>query len=238
MPTIQRRSSMIIAIHQPNYIPWCGYFHKMMSCDLFVILDDVIFSKRAITNKNKIKTPHGTKLLNIPLSNKKGLIKNITILEDQKWAKEHWSIIHRNYARAPCWKQYQYFFEPIFESPGEKLADFNLRLIEVIRTILEIQTPIIRSSELQGITGAKDDKIISICQALQANVYLSGTGARVYNDENKFKDSQIQLVYQEFEHPSYPQLWGDFIPNLSVLDLLFNCGPKSKELLKKQVIYE
>lgn len=229
---------MIISVHQPNYLPWCGYFHKMMSCDLFVILDDVTFSKRAITNKNKIKTPHGTKSLSIPLSNKKGAINDITTLEDKTWAKEHWSIIHRNYARAPFWNHYQHFFEPIFEKPDEKLAEFNWRLIEIIRTILEIKTPIIRSSELHGIIGSKDDKIISICQALQAKVYLSGAGAKAYNDENKFKNNQIQLVYQEFVHPSYPQLWGNFIPDLSVIDLLFNCGPKSKELFTKQVIYE
>ncbi|MGM9928068.1 MAG: WbqC family protein [Bacillus sp. (in: firmicutes)] len=229
---------MIIAIHQPNYIPWCGYFHKMMSCDLFVILDDVTFSKTAITNKNTIKTSTGPILLSVPLSNKKGLIKDVTIFEEQHWAKKHWISLQRNYARAPFWKQYEPLFEPIFENPDEKLADFNLRLIEVIRTILEINTPIIRSSEIQETTGLKGDKIISICKALQATIYLSGTGAKTYNDEKQFENNQIQLVYQQFKHPAYPQLWGDFIPNLSILDLLFNCGPKSKELLPKQVIYE
>jgi len=229
---------MIIAIHQPNYIPWCGYFHKMMSSDLFVILDDVTFSKTAITNKNKIKTSTGPGLLSVPLSNKKGLIKDVTIFKEEKWAKKHWISLQRNYARAPFWKQYQHLFLPIFENPDDKLADFNLRLIEVIRTLLEIDTPIIRSSEIQGASGLKGDKIINICKALQAPIYLSGTGAKAYNDEKQFEENQIRLVYQEFKHPSYPQLWGDFIPNLSVLDLLFNCGPKSKELLTKQVIHE
>ncbi|MFK2826126.1 WbqC family protein [Bacillus sp. B190/17] len=227
---------MIIAIHQPNYIPWCGYFHKMLSCDLFVILDDVTFSKTAITNKNQIKSPDGSRLLSVPLSNKEGLIKDVTIFNDGKWPNKHWGSLQRNYARAPFWKQYQHLFAPIFENPDETLADFNLRLIDVIRTILEIKTPIIRSSEILGTTGLKGDKIISICKTLQAAVYLSGTGAKSYNDESEFARNQIRLVYQEFDPPCYPQLWGDFIPNLSVIDLLFNCGPKSKDFLPKQVI--
>jgi hypothetical protein len=229
---------MIIAIHQPNYLPWCGYFHKMLSCDLFVILDDVTYSKTAGTNKNKIKSPEGTRLLSVPIAHKKGLIKDVTTFSEDKWPQKHWGSIQRCYARAPFWKQNQHLLLPIFENPDEKLADLNLRLIEVIRTLLEIKTPIIRSSEIQGTTGQKGDKIISICKALQATVYLSGTGAKAYNDEKEFKKNNIRLVYQKFDHPIYPQLWGDFLPNLSVIDLLFNCGPKSKDFLPKQVIYE
>jgi hypothetical protein len=229
---------MIIAIHQPNYIPWCGYFHKMLSSDLFVILDDVVLSKTAITNKNKIKSPDGPRLLSVPLANKNGQIKDVKTFDDGKWPQKHWGSIQRSYARAPFWKEYQQLFFPIFENPDEKLADFNLRLIDVVRTELKIKTPIIRSSEIQGATGHKEEKIINICKALNASVYLSGTGAKTYNDEKGFEKNQIRLIYQKYEPPVYQQLWGDFIPNLSAIDLLFNCGPKSKELIPKQVIYE
>ncbi|MFC0273158.1 WbqC family protein [Metabacillus herbersteinensis] len=229
---------MIIAIHQPNYLPWCGYFHKMLSCDLFVILDDVTYSKTAITNKNKIKSPDGPRLLTVPIGQKKGLIKDVTIFDDSKWTQKHWGSIQRCYARAPFWKQYEQFFLPVYQNPDEKLVDFNLRLIEVVRILLEIKTPIIRSSEIEGTAGIKGDKIISICKALQATTYLSGTGAISYNDENEFKRNQIRLEYQKFDHLEYPQLWGDFISHMSIIDLLFNCGPKSKEFLPKQVIYE
>ncbi|WP_160724017.1 WbqC family protein [Bacillus sp. USDA818B3_A] len=229
---------MIISIHQPNYIPWSGYFHKMLSSDLFVILDDVDLSRRAITNKNKIKSPDGPRLLSVPLTNKSGKIKDMTTFDDSKWPQKHWGSIQRSYARAPFWKQYQQLFLPIYENSSKKLADFNLQLIEVIRTVLEIKTPIIRSSELEGIPGQKGEKIVNICKALNATVYLSGTGAKTYNDEKEFEKNQIRLVYQEFVPPVYPQLWGEFIPNLSVIDLLFNCGPKSKEFIPKQVIYE
>ncbi|MDR4947833.1 WbqC family protein [Neobacillus cucumis] len=229
---------MIISIHQPNYIPWSGYFHKMLSSDLFVILDDVDLSRRAITNKNKIKSPDGPRLLSVPLANKSGKIKDVTTFDDDNWPQKHWGSIQRSYARAPFWKQYQHLFWPIYENPNKKLADLNLQLIEIIRTVLEIKTPIIRSSEIEVITGHKGEKIINICKALNATVYLSGTGAKTYNDEKEFEKNQIRLVYQEFEPPVYPQLWGEFIPNLSVIDLLFNCGPKSKEFIPKQVIYE
>ncbi|OIK10936.1 hypothetical protein BIV60_19380 [Bacillus sp. MUM 116] len=227
---------MIIAIHQPNYLPWCGYFHKMLSCDLFVILDDVGFSKRAITNKNKIKSPDGPRVLSVPLENKNGQIKDVTTLNDGNWPQKHWGSIQRSYTRASFWKLYQHLFRPIYENPDEKLADLNIRLIEVIRTELGITTPIIRSSEIQGVTGHKGEKIINICKALSATVYLSGIGAKTYNDEKEFEKNQIHLVYQEFEPPVYQQLWGDFIPNLSAIDLLFNCGPKSKDFIPKQVI--
>ena len=209
----------------------------MLSCDLFVILDDVVLSKTAITNKNKIKSPDGPRLLSVPFTNKNVQIKDVTTFDDGKWPQKHWGSIQRSYARAPFWKHYQQLFLPIFENPDEKLADLNLRLIEVIRTGLGIKTQIIRSSEIQGATGLKGEKIINICKALNASVYLSGTGAKTYNDEMGFEKNQIHLVYQEFEPPVYPQLWGDFIPNLSAIDLLFNCGPKSKELIPKQVIY-
>lgn len=210
----------------------------MLSCDLFVILDDIVLSKTAITNKNKIKSPEGSRLLTVPLGNKNCQIKDVTTFDDGKWPQKHWGSIQRSYARAPYWKHYQKLFLPIFQNPDEKLADFNLRLIDVIRTELDIKTPIIRSSEIQGATGHKGEKIINICKALNASDYLSGTGAKTYNDEKEFEKNQIRLLYQEFESPVYPQLWGDFIPNLSAIDLLFNCGPQSKELLPKQVIYE
>ncbi|PFN79487.1 hypothetical protein COJ85_30775 [Bacillus sp. AFS076308] len=229
---------MIIAIHQPNYLPWCGYFHKMLSCDLFVILDDVPFSKTAITHRNKIKSPDGPRLLTIPLAHKNGLINEVTISSDSKWAQNHWTTIQRNYARAPFWKEFKDLFLPIYENPDEKLALFNLRIIEVMRTILEINTPIILSSEIPDSTGHKGEKIINLCKSLHATIYLSGTGAKVYNDEKEFERNQISLVYQKFDHPQYTQLWGDFSPNLSAIDLLFNCGPKSKELIQKQVIHE
>lgn len=228
---------MIITSHQPNYLPWLGYFHKMMSCDLFVILDDVLLSRREITNKNKIKGPEGARLLSVPLRrNKSFLIKDATIHDDLDWCKRHWGSLQTCYGHSPYWNHYKHLFYPVYENPEEKLAELNLRLINIVREILEIKVPIIRSSEIPGIEGKKGDRIISLCKQCQADIFLSGNGARAYNDESKFAKNNIQLVYQQFNHPVYPQLWGEFISNLSAVDLIFNCGPNSKDYLTKQVI--
>lgn len=227
---------MIISGHQPNYLPWLGYFHKMMSCDLFVILDDVLLSRGEITNKNKIKSPEGDRLLPVPVNRKKSLIKDATIDNGIPWYLCHWGSLQTCYARSPYWRKYKDLFSPIYEKPGGNLADLNLRLIHVVREILEIKTPMTRASEITGIEGNKGDRIISICKQCKADIYLSGNGARAYNDEEAFVRNNVRLVYQKFTSPVYPQLWGDFIPNLSAVDLIFNCGPHSKDYLSKQVI--
>ncbi|TWH46542.1 WbqC family protein [Sporomusa sp. KB1] len=227
---------MIISGHQPNYLPWLGYFHKMMSCDLFVILDDVLISRREVTKKNKIKGPEGERLLSVQISRKKGLIKDTVIQNDFPWYSNHWGSLETCYARSPYWQKYKNLFSPIYKNPGELLIDLNLRLIQVIREILEINTPMIRSSEIPGIEGTKGERILSLCKQCKADIYLSGNGARTYNDEAAFARNNIRLVYQEFEHPVYSQVWGDFISNLSAVDLIFNCGPNSKDYLTKQVI--
>lgn len=228
---------MIVAVHQPNYLPWLGYFHKMISCDLFVILDDVLHSRVAVTNKNKIKGPEGARLLIVPLAKKRVPINEVTIYNESLWYKKHWDSLQTCYARASYWREYKNYFLPIYENPGEKLADLNLRLIQVIRELLNIQTPMVRSSQIRGIVGKKGTKIVNICKYFGADICLSGIGARTYNDEKEFEENNLRLVYQEFEHPVYTQLWGGFTPNLSVVDLLFNCGPYSKSYLSKQVIY-
>ena len=229
---------MIISGHQPNYLPWLGYFHKMMSCDLFIILDDVNYSRSEITNKNKIKGPEGARLLTVPRNRnlKPCLIKDVTVAKDNNWHQNHWHSLRTCYTRSPYWQEYKNLLLPIYTNPGENLAQLNLRLIDIIREVLEIKTPLVLSSEISGIKGNKGTRIMNICKYFNADIYLSGTGARAYNDEMDFERNNIRLVYQEFEHPVYPQLWGNFIPGLSAVDLIFNCGPQSKDYLTKQVV--
>jgi len=227
---------LIISGHQPNYLPWLGYFQKMMSCDLFVILDDVLHSRGAITNKNKIKGPEGARLLSVPLAQKKVLIKDVTIKNESNWHLSHWGSLQSCYARAPYWKEYEDLFLPVYENPVTKLSELNLKIIQIIRELLNIKTPMVKVSEFPGIEGKKGTKIVNICKFFGGDICLSGIGARSYNDEDEFERNQLRLVYQDFEHPVYPQQWGEFIPNMSALDLLFNCGPESKDYLSRQVI--
>lgn len=220
-----------VAIHQPNFLPWIGYFYKMANCDVFVILDDAKHSKSSPTNKNKIKTPNGIKTLSVPLSKKEVAIKEVTIFNDGQWNKQHWRIIYDSYRKAPYFEEYSPIFEKIYNAKWDYLCELNIEIIKIVKQILKIKSQIIISSELQVNLGSKSERNMNICKFLGGDVYLSGTGARKYNDEDAFLKAGIKLEYTDFKHPIYPQLWGDFVPNLSVVDLLFNCGAESKKIL-------
>lgn len=226
---------MIVGIHQPNYLPWIGYFHKMVSCDVFVILDDVLCSNKA-ERRNIIKGSNGIVSLSLPIINKKSLIKDIEINNELNWKHRHMSSLKGCYVKSDYWDEIIPSLFSIYQQSNSKLIDLNLDVIELLRHQLGIKTPMLRSSELSGINGNKDQKIISICKTLGADVYLSGIGAKAYMDLEAYKTNNIKVVYQEFEHPVYPQRWGEFIPNLSAIDLLLNCGPSAKNYLTKQLI--
>lgn len=226
---------MIVAIHQPNYLPWIGFFHKMISSDIFVILDDVVCSNKA-ERRNVVKGSTGIINLSIPLLNKKGLIKDVKVNNQINWKQQHFATLQTCYAKTDYWKTNSPLFYEIYQKAGPNLVDLNLMFIHLFRNLLDIQTPIIKSSEISGISGAKNTKIISICKALGGEVFLSGTGAKSYLDEEAFRKNNLKVVYQKFEHPVYPQVWGDFNPNLSVVDLLCNCGPNAKQYITKQII--
>lgn len=224
--------SRIIAIHQPNYLPWIGYFHKMLRCDIFVYADDVLLSSTSVTHRNKIKCANGPLLLSVPLAKKKVLIKDVLISNKEKWAQKHFQSIQHCYARTRYWPLYKDRFKEIYAQRWDKLIDLNLALIALIREILEIDTMTILSSQLPNLQGRKSERILDICRKLDGDIYLSGQGAKVYNDEQAFKDHHIQLKYQQFKHPVYPQKWGAFVEKLSIIDLIFNCGPASREILE------
>lgn len=226
---------MIVGIHQPNYLPWIGYFHKMLSCDVFVILDDVLCSQKN-ERRSFIKGANGVIPLSLPLKNKKAIIKDIQLSNKGNWEHRHFYSLQGSYVKTDYWEKISPSFYEIYKNACPKLIDFNMELIHLIRHYLDIQTPIIRSSEISGIAGEKNTKLISLCKALGADIYLSGEGAKLYMDSDAFQNSNIQVVYQNFDHPVYPQRWGTFIPNLSIIDLLFNCGSNAKQYISKQII--
>ena len=134
------------------------------------------------------------------------------------------------------WNELSPHFFEIYNQSTSKLVDLNLALIHFIRDYLDVKTPIIRSSELSGVEGYKDEKIISICKSLGAETYLSGIGVKSYTIDEVYQYNHIKVVFQQFDHPIYPQRWGKFVPNLSIVDLLFNCGPNAKKYITKQII--
>jgi hypothetical protein len=225
-----------VAIHQPNYIPWPGYFHKLAAADVFVYLDAVQYPRgQSFAPRNRIKTPNGVTFLTIPVSVPKGSEGKASYLEvelaDDKWRRKHLATVEQSYGRAPHFDEVFPLYERELEA-GETFVPLNIGLIEAFASYLGIETRRVRLSELLPSFGQKTELILDVCRALDGDAYLSGTGGgRDYTDEALLKENGIELRYDEFEYPEYPQLWGDFEPNLSVLDVLLNCGPGSRELV-------
>jgi len=225
---------MIVAIHQPNYIPWQGFFYKMIKCDIFVFLDNVQYSKNNIINRNKIKTHNGEMWLTVPVLTKdscRQLISDVKINNTFDWRRKHWNSIRQNYAKTSFFKEYSPYLNNIYSKQWDKLIDLNKTLIKFIADCLEIRKEFVDASSL-NVSGKSTDLLVDICKKLDGDVYLSGESGKKYMDEEKFKEIGIKVEYTDFTQPEYNQLYGDFIPNLSVLDILFNCGKESRKILE------
>lgn len=217
---------MIVGIHQPNFCPWLGYFAKILRCDLFVLLDNAQFVKNGWTNRVRIKTPRGAQWLTVPVLTKGRFgqrIAEVAINDRVKWRKKVIKSLEANYARADYFKTH---FPEIAEAISEaspNLCELNVTLIEKITRVLDLDVRFVRGTSLQS-TGQKTDLLISIVKAVGGSTYLSGDGAAGYLEEDKFRSTGIRFERNNFHHPVYPQLWGDFVPGLSILDALFNLG--------------
>ena len=228
---------MIVSIHQPNYLPWLGFFDKIKRSDLFVIFDDVQFprGKKHFGHRNQIKTPNGTKWLSVPIKNKSDMVSfNDTIINyDIDWHQEHLRLMELNYKDSPYFNDYYQDLEYIIEGEYESLTELSTDLIRYFMSKLNIRTTIARSSELSSEYQKGSDKIFSILENVNATDYLtgSGPGSQRYIDEEEFKKREISLHWQNYECKEYNQLFGDFIPYLSVVDLLFNHGEKAGEVI-------
>ena len=215
---------MIVAIHQPNFIPWIGYFYKIFKADTFVLLDNVQYSKNSFINRNKIKTPRGDQWLTIPVLHRGNfgqLINEVEILNPVKSLSKIKSSIKANYGRAVNFNKIYSFIEPLLYEQT-KLIELNELIIRAVVEYLGISTEIINASVLEGIEGTATYRLVNICKKLDADVYLAGFGSVNYQDNKKFETENIKCKMYNFVHPVYPQLWNYFVPNMSILDLLFN----------------
>lgn len=223
-----------VAIHQPNYLPWSGYFHKMYNCDDFVFLDNVAFTKNSVQNRNMIKSASGKIWLTVPVLQKGNygqMTNDVRINNAISWRKKHWNSIYMNYHASKFFSRYAEFFENIYSRDWEKLSAICLEIFNFLKGELEICADFHLSSEL-ACEGSGTEHLINICKKLSASVYLSGIGGKKYLEEASFESSGIELKYQSFTHPSYSQLFGEFIPNLSIIDLLFNEGKEAIGIIK------
>jgi hypothetical protein len=212
-----------VAIHQPNYIPWAGYFSKMSQCDAFVFLDDAQFTKNGFINRNRIKTPHDVKWLTVPVHAKLGKAINETNCANQIWPKKHLKTLKSAYGRSSYYDEIITWFKEILSEASENIAEVNMRILKEIGTKMRFSCRFYRSSNLQ-VPGKGDDRLINIIRKIGGNEYVSGYGGDNYQNTEKFSACGIRLKYYYFEHPIYEQLWGPFIRGLSIIDMLFNCG--------------
>jgi len=213
----------MIAIHQPNYLPWLGFFDKACKAQTFVLLDSVAYTRGGVGNRNRIKTSRGWEWITVPVHHPLGAtIKDIQTV-DSGWERTHWKTLLFNYSRAPHFKDLAPEFDQIYQRRWCRLSDINETLIRLIMEYLDLRPRIYRSSDL-GVEGKSSELLVNICKAIGDKEYLSGTGARGYLDLSAFERERITVRFQQFSSPKYPQLFGDFTPNLSAIDYLFNCG--------------
>lgn len=217
------------------------FFAKVLACDKFILVDHVQFVKKEWQNRNKIKTENGPKWLTVPVLVKGKFEQNINEVEinnNEKWQREHWGAIEFNYVKAPYFKDYKDFFEGVYKKKWNKLLDLNRSIIEFILDKLGIKKKIILSSSL-NLTCKSTDLLIEMCKKMNGDTYLSGHQAMDYVDLEKFKKNNLKHVFMEFNYPTYEQQFGDFLPNLSIIDALFNIGIKeTRELLENNIEFE
>lgn len=223
---------MIAAIHQPQYLPWLPYCAKASSCDVFVYLDTVQFQKNGVQNRNRIKTAQGAQWLTVPVNARLDQRIRETLIADQRWPKKHIASIQQNYARAPFLALFNEGLRPILEQPRANLAELNIATTEWLFGCLGIESKRMRASELDA-TAARDDMVISLCKEVGATIYLSGQGAKSYQDKDKFRAQGIELRYHEYHNEPYRQCHSEagFVSGISALDLILNVGPQAREVM-------
>ncbi len=221
-----------VAILQSNYIPWKGYFDLIGSVDEFIFYDQVQYTKNDWRNRNKIKTPQGLTWITVPTGI--DLSRKISEVEiDDKWQLKHWRTLSLNYTRAPYFKEIAKWLEPLYlDSKYSHLSQMNQIFIREICKYLGIETRLVNSSMYDS-HGDRVERLLNICKLANADEYVSGPAAQSYIDPTLFETNAIILNWFDYGgYKEYNQLWGDFHHGVSILDLLFNCGSKSRNFMK------
>ena len=231
---------MLVAIHQPHYLPWLGYLHRMAQADLFIVLDHVQFERRNYQNRSQIRVDGEALWLTVPVvqrSQKERIVEKLIDNGDPRpWGPIHFSTLRHAYRKAEHFGSYAGALRKILEARWERLAELDRAMLDLLCDAFEIRTPVVRSSEL-GVDGAKSDLILNLCRAVGADALLAGFGgSRGYLDLDAFAREGVHIKWHDFKHPTYRQCDPQsFIPGLASIDLLFNCGPQSRALLMGEV---
>ena len=224
---------MVLTAHQPVYLPWLGLFQKIQASDFFCFFDIVQYQKKDFNNRNKIKTMNGEMWLSVPVETKGYLdkkINDIKIIEDG-WRRKHYKSIYFAYEKSNFFDEYIGDIEKIiFNGKQEFLTDLNFDILIFLLRSLNITTPIVKASDY-NFSGHKSDLVLDMCTTLNADSYIFGEQGRNYADINSFSQKNINVLFQDYQHPEYAQLYGEFSPYMSVIDLIFNLGPDSLDVL-------
>lgn len=222
-----------LAVLQPGYLPWLGFFDQMRRADVFVYYDDVAFDKHGWRNRNRIKSPTGPQWLTVPVRHK-GLsgqkLLEVELDPNRPWRRKHVTALAQLYARSPHTADYLPQLGRTLDAPWTKLVELDIALSQLLAQWLCIRTATHRASAL-GIPGSRSQRLVELCRQFGARRYLTGDSARNYLDLELFDQAGIEVVWQNYRHPRYPQQFGAFTPYLSVVDLLFNVGPLAAETL-------
>lgn len=224
---------MIVFVHQPEYMPWLGFFDKLARCDTFVIYDDAQYQHGGFHNRNKIRTSKGWEWITVPIVHgHPQIIKNVRIAGSD-WKKKHLNAIKHNYEKSPYFQDFFPLIEEAINFEHELLIDLNLHLIKSFAEALGINVTMVRSSQMPYGGKEKNEKLVSMCKFLGADTYMSGSGGATYLDEEMFSAANIQVKWHSYNHPMYTQKHQIFESNMSIIDLLFNTGPEANNIILK-----
>lgn len=223
---------MTVSVHQPQYLPWLGYFDKIDRSDRFVILDTVQYKKNEFQNRNKIKTAQGWQWLTVPVRYRfPQCICEVPINNDTNWRHKHRQALLTNYAKAAYFERFMPAFEGMLAQDWNHLHELNAQTVRILMDAFGIHTPVERAPD-QGLSEDPTGRLVDICCRAGADTYLSGASGQGYLDLDQFEAAGIRVAFQDYDHPEYPQRFGAFEPYMSAVDLLFNCGPDSLEIIR------
>jgi hypothetical protein len=241
-PTFANNQKKKISILQPGYIPWLGFFEQIANCDVFVVLDNVQFTKNDWRNRNRIKTKNGVHWLTVPVLHNFGQQINEVLIDDKAgWQRKHRQSLQAWYGRSKYFKDYFVEFEKVYSKSWKYVVDVDIEITLLINHLLGIDTMITRSSELGLVSTGRQFRLIEICEKLRADIFYEGKSGKSYMDTDLFMRAGVSVNFQDYEHPYYHQLWmkeQGFISHLSVVDLLFNCGPEALDILTGRKVIE
>ena len=224
---------MIVSIHQPQYIPWPGYFDKIDRADIFVFLDNVQYKKNEWQNRNRIKTVQGPQWLTVPVQYRYPQTMNeVNINNREQWQHKQRQTLRTNYRKAPFWQYLEQLTEELLSRPWQTISELNIACVKKIVELLGITTPLYTASELGVFPDDPDERLVAITQYFKADTYLAGSGGHHYMNQNVYDKAGIKVVFQDYQFPVYTQLFGKFEPFMSIIDLIYNNGPNSLFILR------